>query len=62
VQSCELFFEFFFELLHEKAEPLVLVLESIKALSKFNEYAKLVHKEKLSTYIGLESYKELKEI
>jgi len=42
VSNCQLFIEFFFEILHERAEPLIVVIELLKSLLKFREYRLLV--------------------
>ena len=62
IGNIQLFIEFFFEILNEKAEPLIAVIEFIKAILKFREYRLLVGSEKLNTYIEMESYHELKRI
>lgn len=54
-----MFIEFLFEILHEKDEPLILGVELVKALLKIKEYYQLVTKEKVNSYLELESYKEL---
>ena len=59
LNNVQLFVEFLFEILHEKNEPIILVVELLKAMLKINEYYQLVHKEKVSSYLELESYKEL---
>lgn len=62
IGNIQLFIEFFFEILNEKAEPLIALVEFIKAILKFREYRLLVGSEKLNTYIEMESYHELKRI
>lgn len=59
LNNLQLFIEFLFEILHEKDEPLIAVVELIKAGLKLREYYQLVHREKLQSYIELESYREL---
>ena len=59
LNNVQLFVEFLFEILHEKNEPIILVVELLKSMLKINEYYQLVHKEKVSSYLELESYKEL---
>ena len=54
--SCELFIEFFFEILNEKNEPLIALVELGKAAMRFKEYHDLVTKEHFSTYIQIETY------
>ena len=39
VTSCELFLEFFFEILNEKNEPLIAFIELLKSMMKFREYS-----------------------
>jgi hypothetical protein len=60
--NCELFVEFFFEILNERSEPLIALIELVKAYLKFKEYYTLVHKENINAYIAPESYKELKRL
>jgi hypothetical protein len=65
ISHLELLIEFFWEFLHERADPLVVFLEAVKCLCKFKEYSELVHKENINTYLELEPFKEmmrLKEI
>jgi len=59
VNNIELFVEFIFEILHEKAEPLIFGFEGLKAVLKLLEYHKLTKMEKLHSYIPLESYREM---
>lgn len=56
VSNIELFIEFFFEIMHERAEPLIAVIEGIKCLLKLREYKLLVGQEKINTYIEMETY------
>lgn len=59
IQHFELFFEFLYEILHEKDEPIALFFEVIKSGLKLNEFYQLMTKEKgLHTYLELESYRE----
>lgn len=60
--NCQLFVEFFFEMMHERAEPLLVVIEAAKVLLKLREYRLLVGKERLHAYIDVESYQELKRL
>ena len=62
IGNIQLFIEFFFEILNEKAEPLIAVVELVKSILKFREYRLLVSSENLNTYIEMESYHELKRI
>lgn len=65
VSSIELFIEFFFELIHERCEPLIAVIEFAKCILRFREYRLLVGSERINTYIDMEAYhehKRLKEI
>ena len=59
LNNIQLFVEFLFEILHEKDEPLIVFVEAVKAGLKLREYYQLIHKEKVSSYLELESYKEL---
>ena len=54
--NIQLFIEFFFEILNEKAEPLIATIELAKALLKFREYRLLVGSERFNTYLEMESY------
>ena len=42
LSNIQLFVEFFFEVLNERTEPLILVIEGVKALLRFREYRLLV--------------------
>ena len=60
LSNIQLFVEFLFEILHERAEPLITVVELGKALLRLHEYHQLVTKEKgINTYLDLDSYREL---
>lgn len=59
LNNIQMFFEFLFEVLHEKDEPLIAVVEAAKAALKLREYYQLVTKEGVGSYLELESYKEL---
>ena len=59
-QNCELFVEFFFEILNERSEPAVTLVELAKAICKLKEYKELIEKENINTYIEMEVYQELK--
>ena len=59
LNNIQLFVEFLFEILHEKDEPLLTVIEVVKAGLKLRELWQLVNKEKVNSYIELESYREL---
>ena len=59
LNNIQLFVEFLFEILHEKDEPLIAVIELVKASLKLREYFLLINKEKVHSYLELESYKEL---
>ncbi len=43
-------------MLNERAEPLIFVIEGVKALLKFREYRLLVRQERINTYIEMEAY------
>lgn len=62
ITHLELFIEFFFEIMNERAEPLIALLEFIKCIFRFKEYNKLIHKENINAYIDLDSYKEMKRL
>jgi len=47
--------------INERCEPLVCVFEVIKAFCKAREYWKLQGQENIKVYLGLETYKGLKE-
>ena len=53
--------EFFFEILNERDEPLVLAFESVKALLRLQEYRRLVSEEKIHTFVEFEVYKNIKD-
>lgn len=55
-------FEFLFEALHERSEPIVAVFELVKMVCQLREYHGLLYNEKVHTYIDLEDYQELKKI
>ncbi len=38
LSNIELFIEFFFEILNERAEPLIVVIEGLKAFLRLREY------------------------
>lgn len=57
-----MFVEFFFEIMNEKAEPLIALIELIKCVFRFYEYKALINKENLHSYIDLEAYKEMKRL
>jgi len=59
LNNIQLFIEFLFEILHEKDEPLIAVVELVKAALKLREYYQLIVKEKIHSYLELESYREL---
>ena len=59
LNNIQLFVEFLFEILHEKDEPLIAVIELVKAGLKLREYYQLVTREKVHSYLELDSYKEL---
>lgn len=58
----ELFVEFFFEILNERDEPLVALIEFFKAFLRLKEYKGLIYKENINAYIELDAYKELKRL
>jgi hypothetical protein len=62
VSNIELFVEFFFEIMHERAEPLIAWVELAKCLLRLREYKLLVAQEKINTYIEMETYQEFKRM
>ena len=48
--------------MHERADPLIVVLELVKCLLRFKEYKGLIHKEHTQTYIDIDAYKEMKRL
>lgn len=54
-----MFIEFLFEILHEKDEPLICMVELVKAALKLREYYQLIHRERVNSYLELDSYREL---
>ncbi len=62
LSNIQLFVEFFFEIMHERAEPLIVAIELAKSVLKFREYRLLVGQEKINTYIEMEAYQELKKM
>lgn len=56
----QIFAEFFFDMLQERAEPLVFVFEGVKAMLRLKEYRELVTNEKIKTYVDFDTYKNLK--
>jgi hypothetical protein len=62
ITHLELFIEFFFEIMNEKSDPLIVVIEFIKFILRFKEYKSLIFKENINAYIELEAYKELKRL
>ena len=61
ISQVQLFVEFFFEVLNEKDEPLVMVFEAFKAFFRLKEYFGLVNQEKINVYLDLDSYTNFKE-
>jgi len=62
VSNCELFVEFFFEIMNERTEPLIAVVEFVKMILKFREYRLLVGSERINAYIDMEAYQEMKRL
>lgn len=56
ISQVQLFVEFFFEVLNEKSEPLVLGLQILKAGFSLKEYHQLVSREKITVNINMELY------
>ena len=61
LKQIQLFVEFFFEVINERCEPLVCLFEVVKAFCRAREYWKLQNQEGIKVYLGLETYKGLKE-
>ena len=60
LSNIQLFIEFLFEILHEKDEPLIALVELVKAGLRLKEYYHLVTREKgIHSYLDLDSYREL---
>eukprot|EP00347_Sterkiella_histriomuscorum_P018838 403343978 len=57
-----LFIEFFFEILNERCEPIVLVIEGLKSVLRMREYYQLLFRENINVYIDIEAYKDLKRL
>ena len=55
-----LFIEFFFEILNERCEPIVVVVEAVKALMRLREYSQLLVKENINVFIDIDAYKDFK--
>ncbi len=54
--------EFFFEIMNERPEPLIAVIEFAKCIMKLREYALLVGQERLNAYIDSDQYQEMKRL
>jgi hypothetical protein len=54
--------EFFFEIMNERTEPLIAVVEFVKMILKFREYRLLVGSERINAYIDMEAYQEMKRL
>ena len=60
LSNIQLFVEFLFEILHERGEPVVALIELVKAGLRLREYFQLITREKgISSYLDLDSYREL---
>lgn len=57
-----LFIEFFFEILNERCEPIVLIIEGLKSFLRLREYSQLLFKENINVYIDIEAYKDMKRL
>lgn len=57
-----LFIEFFFEILNERCEPIVLIIEGLKSFLRLREYHQLLFQENINVYIDIEAYKDLKRL
>ena len=59
LNNIQLFTEFIFELLQYRSEPIISYVELFKSVLKLREYYQLLRKERVHSYLELESYKEL---
>ncbi|CDW78719.1 UNKNOWN [Stylonychia lemnae] len=57
-----LFIEFFFEILNERCEPVVVIIEGLKSFLRLREYSQLLFKENINVFIDIEPYKEFKKL
>ena len=58
--NIQFFIEFLFEIIREKDEPIVAVLELIKAVLKLKEYHTLITQENaVSVYLEPDSYRDM---
>lgn len=48
--------------MNENVDPLLFLIETVKAGLKLKEYDSLIRKEKINVYIDLEAYKEIKKL
>ena len=62
LSNIEYFIEFFFEILNEKVEPVILFLEGIKVLLRLREYMQLLKSEHVNSYIDIDAYQEMKKL
>lgn len=60
--NAQQFVEFFFEIMHEKPEPLIAVIEFAKCILRLREYALLVGSERVNAYIDADQYQEMKRL
>jgi hypothetical protein len=61
IAQIQLFIEFFFEVINERDEPIVLVFEVTKAFLRLREYFSLLHREELHVLLDFEVYKQFKQ-
>ena len=54
--NIEYFIEFFFDILNEKVEPVIIFIEGIKLLMRLKEYIALLKSEKIKSYIDIDAY------
>lgn len=54
--NIEYFIEFFFDILNEKVEPVIIFVEGIKLLMRLKEYMQLLKSEKIKSYIDIDAY------
>ena len=60
ISQIQLFIEFFFEVINERDEPIVFVVELAKAIIKLKEYRGLRKHEEINVLIDLDMYKQYK--
>ena len=61
LSQIQLFFEFYFEVINERDEPLVFVFELAKFFLRMREYRSLVRYERINVLIDMEMYSQYKQ-